>query len=533
MSASENAAPPVVGHDAYRIRGDALRRSLFWALIAWVPGALWQAWTSGGSATKLAQHMGANDFWIGAMTAAPFIAVLLQIPGAMTVEWLGKRKWFFIWTVSAHRLLYVVIGLLPWLMPASYAPSAIIMIALITLALGLNNLGGAAWVNWMADLVPQRVRGKYFAKRSRWGIATMIFTSLLLGAAMDAAGTDWFKKITAGLTHWNGMPPLILLLSIVFIVGGLIGVLDILAFIGVDEPPMKRSTESIGEKLRKPLRDKQFMVYCTYWSIWTFANSFGGTLWWLNVFDFFKRLAASPDAQRYSWWLHNQYLMCFIALPVGYQIGQFLGFPIWGRAVDRFGRKPVMFVSSTLHTISWIFWIFLSPTMLPWMPIIQICGGIVGAGQDVGSFNMMLQFNRKGGSGYQALGSVLFAIAGAAAAFLCGGLLVALHNFSAVLWEGTPWQYHADKYTVLILIAVAIKYLGDLAVLPYVHDLAARPRRETVRYLFSNMYGTINTLVFAPVAAGIGATGRTLGQVKNKVADAAEVAGANFRKWFR
>jgi MFS family permease len=385
----------------------------------------------------------------------------------------------------------------------------------------------------MADLVPQRIRGKYFAGRSRYGIATMIVTSLALGAAMDWANTQSFLHTFSGVIAWSGMPPLILLLSVVFIVGGLIGILDILAFIRVDEPPMKRSSEPLLAKLGKPLGDRQFMIYCAYWSIWTFANSFGGTLWWLNVLEFFDKLAAGEHAGKFQWWTDHRWLMCFISLPIGYQIGQFLGFPIWGRAVDRFGRKPVMFVSSTLHTISWVCWIFLSPTMLPWMPFIQIAGGIVGAGQDIGGFNMMLQFNRKGGSGYQALGSVLFAIAGAIAALLCGGLLESLRGFTAVLWEGTSWQYTVDRFTVLILVAVAIKYLGDLVILPYVHDVAARPRRETVRFVFSNMYGTINALVFAPVAAGIGATGRTLGHVKNKVTDAAEVAGANFKKWFR
>ena len=535
--ADESAEPPQptpAREDRLRITGDALRRSLRWTYLAWIPGALWMAATSGGAATKLATYLGATAFWFGVMTAAPYIAVLLQVPGAMFVEALGRRKWFFIWTVTFHRVLYIVIGFLPWVCKGNEIRSAAIMILLIAISMGLNNLGGQAWVSWMADLVPKRVRGKYFANRSRAGIAVMIVTSLLLGAALDAAGTTRFARVVAPLTAWSGLSPLILLISVVFIVSGAIGMLDILAFIWVDEPATRRAPESIGRKLMRPLRDKQFMVFCGYWSIWTFAVSFGQTFWWLYIFEFFDKLAASGVTDpRLKWWVDHRYFMCFVMLPVGYQVGQFLGYPIWGRAVDRFGRKPVLFVSSTLHSVSWVFWIFLSPAMLPWMPLVQVCGGMLGGGQDIGSFNMMLGFNRKGGSGYQALGSVLFAVSGAAAALISGKLLGSLATLNFTLFEGTRWRYAADKYTFLIAAAVVIKYVGDLTVLPYVHDLDAKPRRETARFVFQNMYGAINMAVLTPVAAGLEATSRTLGQVKDKVQDVAEVAGANFKRWFR
>ena len=519
---SDFRAAPAPLHDPLRIRGNALRRSLFWALVAWIPGAFWQSASSGGSATKLALHFSDSAFWIGAMNAATFAATFLQIPGAAIIEHLGKRKWFFIWTVSAHRFLYILIGLLPWFLPSQHVSSVAVMVVLIALSIGLNNFGGVAWTNWMADLVPARVRGKYFALRNRAGIATMIVTSLALGAAMDFADTTPFANIVAPITNLCHMNPLIFLLSIVFIVSGFVGILDILSFIRVDEPPMKRSAETILQRIRSPLADRQFMTYCLYWSIWTFATSFGGTLWWVYLLKFFDHLEDTHVTGHLAWWVQHRYLMSFIALPIGYQIGQFLGFPVWGRAVDRFGRKPVIFVSSTLHTISWFLWIFLSPAMLPWMALVQIGGGLAGAGQDIGNFNMMLQYNRKGGSGYQALGSVLFAIAGFTAALLCGSLLDNLNFIDVTLWQNTRFQFHADKYTVLILAAVVIKYIGDLFILPRVHDLASRPRRETVRYVFLNMYDALNATLFSPITAGVGLTTRILG-----------AAGENVKRWFK
>ena len=49
------------------------------------------------------------------MTAVPLASVLLQIPGSMVVEFLGGGgRSFFIWTVTPHQAMHVLVGLLPW-----------------------------------------------------------------------------------------------------------------------------------------------------------------------------------------------------------------------------------------------------------------------------------------------------------------------------------------------------------------------------------------------------------------------------------
>ncbi len=515
-------------NDTRRIRGDALRRSLFWTLVAWIPGAFWTAATSGGTPTILAIYLGASAFWIGLMNAAPQIAVLFQIPGSIIVTHLGRRKGFFIWTVTIHRALYIVIGLLPWLLPAGKIPSAALMVLLLLISTGLNNLGGQAWANWMADLVPERARGKYFARRNRVGIGVMAITALLLGWALDIAGQTRFAALVQPITHWSGLPPLILLVSVTFMISGAIGMLDILSFIRVDEPPMKISiTQPLHRKLLTPLLDRPFRSFCIYWSVWNFSIWFSGTLWWLYVLDFFDQIS---KAGQHPWWMQYRYLVGFIILSISSQVGQFLGFPIWGRAVDRFGCKPVLFVSSMLHTTTNLVWIFLCPALLPWLPLLQVGAGLASAGQDIASFNTMLQFNRKGGSDYQAVGSVLFALAAAAGCVISGSLLSALSGFQLTLFVGTPWAHTFNRYALLLAISFLIKFAGDLVLLPHMQDTAAKPRRETVRFVFSNMYGTLNTIIFTPVRTGLGVTSRGITGVADTLT---EVAGSNIKRWFR
>ncbi len=55
--------------------------------------------------------LGANDLIFSLLiVAAPLLSALLQIPGALVVEKLGARKRFFIWFVTPHRTLYILIG---------------------------------------------------------------------------------------------------------------------------------------------------------------------------------------------------------------------------------------------------------------------------------------------------------------------------------------------------------------------------------------------------------------------------------------
>lgn len=480
-----------------RIRGAALRHSLYLTTVAWFYGSFWSAATTGAVQTRLAQHLGADDFLFGVLGAVPWVAYFFQLPGSLIVEHLGRRKACFVWTVTLHRLLYVLIGLLPWLVPPNMAVSAMLMALLLLISTSLNQLGGQAWVNWMADLVPVRVRGKYFARRNRYGMAIMVVTGLASGWLLDVSGRSWFQQALEPWARRAGMPPLILLIGTIFIVAGIVGSFDILTFIRVDEPAMAAPPqEPLLKRLMRPVKDRQFMRYCVYWCGWNFAWVWNSSFFWVILLDLFDRLR---DAGERPWWSDYKYVAAYVVAQVSYQLGQFIGFPIWGRAVDRFGRKPVFFVSSTLQTTLWLPWLFLSPQLLPWLALAQILGGILGGGQDIANFNMMLRFNRKGGPGYQAFGSVLFAVAGLTAPLLAGGLLKSLTWMHYPVHVGHGWSFTISRYTVLVAVGVAVKYAADFVLLPRVQDWQDKPAPQTLRFVFQNMYGNLNTLIFEPL----------------------------------
>lgn len=480
-----------------RISGEALRRSLYFTTLAWFFGAFWQASTSGGTLTELAKFLGANDFVFGIMAAAPFAAVCLQLPGSIVVEHFGRRKGIFLWWVTIHRLIYLVIAALPWVLPAHKIGSAYVLACAILISFGCNNFGGQAWTNWMADLVPERCRGRYFARRTRYGLMVILVASMILGMVLDLSRTQAFESFMEPVRNFTGLPPLIVLISAIMCVAAFSGVMDIQLFRWVDEPAMKqRPRQSVFSKLASPAKDSEFRRYLAYAATWAFAVNFCGAFWWVYLLDFLSRM---EHTGQHAWWIDHKYIITYLALACGYQIGMVITLPLWGRIVDRFGRRTTLFVSSTLHTLSWLPWLFISPAMVQWLVLTQIVGGMLGGGQDISNFNMALSFNRKGGPAYQAMTQIGVSAGAALATISAGTLGKILVDVEWHVFVGTRWEVEINRYSIIIMLSVVLKYFCDIILLPRVHEPEAKSRLRAVRFFFGNIYDDLNAKVLTPL----------------------------------
>ena len=93
-----------------RVDGPELRRYMRIVVIA---GALCMAFLglSGGTAlAELAKSLGAREGFYGWLNAAPYAA--MQLPVSWLVERTRRRKWMFIWSVSAHRALFIPLAMM-------------------------------------------------------------------------------------------------------------------------------------------------------------------------------------------------------------------------------------------------------------------------------------------------------------------------------------------------------------------------------------------------------------------------------------
>jgi MFS family permease len=483
-------------HDPLRIRGPDLKRSLRFITIAWLFGAFWMYANTGTTSTKLATYLGADDFIFGILGAVPFIATLMQIPGSIFTEWLGHRRKLFLWTVTFHRGCYLLVALLPWFLPAGHRISALVMALILLISNASAHFGTPAWVHWMADLVPERIRGKYWAGRARLGIIVVALTALFVGSVLDLAeggpSSAWLNR------HWHPpIPWLMVLISVILFFSAICGMLDIQSFHFVAEPQMRRQPR-LGwvAALAVPLKDRDFRWYIAYLSCFVFAVGFVGTFMWVYVVDLFKQITAARPG---SWLaLHNN-LAAYLMLLVVANLGAFMAYPIWGRLIDRVGRKPIIFVSSAAHTVQMLAWVFISSQNIMLGFVAGLFGGFVFSGQEIANFNMILAFNRKGGPGYQAVSAVLMNVCGALGSILAGTVAETLHHFetNGVLFSIAGHAF--NRYNMLFVICVLVKLIADFVLLPRVNDTQAKATRYAIRFIAGSVYDNVGNAVMMPL----------------------------------
>ena len=489
------AAEAIANPPSPRIHGADLRRSLYYIIFAWFFGSFWLNATTGATATHLARYLGANDLIFGYLAAAGYLGAIFQLIGSIYTERTGKVKRIFLWCLTIQRLLYVPVALLPWVLPAGWRPGALVMVIMLFAASAVGNIGSPAWTQWMAHLVPARVRGKYFSRRNRVGIMVAAMTAILVGVLLDAARAGVWQDWLGPISRWAGMPPLILMISVLFLVASAAGVMDIQSFHHVQETVLPHPAAARGRHegwagLKRACQDRSFLWYCLYSSVFTFAIAFSGTFTWVMMLDLVHH------AVRGAWFAAHPNLAVCLMLMLTVNIGQILGYPFWGRLIDRLGCKPVILIASTLHSLTLLVWIFIGVRTLNWGFTGAFIAGTAWSAIEIANFNLVLAITQRGGSSYQAILAIVTNVAGLLAGLGAGAFTFWMqrqHIHVRVFGE------NLTRYNVLFAVALGGKCLADYVILPWVHDPGAKPVRYAIRYIMGNVFGMVNAQVLGPV----------------------------------
>src|SRR5688500_193287 len=112
------------------------------------------------------------------------------MPASWWTERTGARKRMFLTGLYTQRLLWFPIALVPLWIVSRHGRALIdvamgVFLLLVFLMHVAGNVGGPAWVSWMADVVPERLRGKYFSRRRQFGILTAIPAAVFAGWFLD------------------------------------------------------------------------------------------------------------------------------------------------------------------------------------------------------------------------------------------------------------------------------------------------------------------------------------------------------------
>ena len=434
---------------------------------AWIFGAAWMYIINGVALTQFAKQLHMPNFGFGLLAAIPFAGALFQLPVSYLVERFGYRKRFFVIIGAIHRGLWILVALVPWLMPVAWAWAGLLV--MVGLSLVIGQMGLPVWVSWMADLVPVPIRGRYFSRRAQIGQVVGMLVSIPVAYALDRA---------------QGGNMMLQTISIAFAIAGLLGILDFVCFLPVSEAQRSPLNPGIRlwELVREPLMDRNFRRFLGFTAMLTFATGYVGQFAWLYLLD----VAGMSNMQA-------QMMLVFVPLLI------FIVFyPIWGRLVDRLGRKPVLLIAGALIVPGSLAWIFVTREHWFWGYLGIVLVTAAWPGIDLANFNILLsladpqQNGPRKSSGYVAVNSALSAVAGVLSGVFGGAVAEMMRDWHGKLF-GWPLTYHG----VLFIISGGLRLLA-LSFLTDLEDSRAHTTQAALRYMGANLYSNLQQAIYIP-----------------------------------
>ena len=129
-------------------------------------------------------RLGASNAMIGAMASLPALMVILfTFPFARLMDRVRNRKPWVTGSLAASRMIYLLIALVPWILPYSLQATSIVGLIVIQ-AIPLALFNTAFWV-LIAEVCPPDRRSSLFTLRTTLLSATVAVSAFLSGIFLD------------------------------------------------------------------------------------------------------------------------------------------------------------------------------------------------------------------------------------------------------------------------------------------------------------------------------------------------------------
>jgi MFS family permease len=517
---------------ALAVRGETLRKSLRTVTVAWMFGIVWMSLVVGSQWTTFGQILGMGDFEFGLVSAINSGAALAQLAAAAIIERSGLRKYQFLYACATHRMLWAVMAAVPLIFkPCSF--TVVLFITVYATSAILAQIATPTWLDWMGDMVPRRIRGRYFATRQAWTMPIQIVVALLAGLLLDyvtvahvsgfryapampavaaalpcpllpgagaigqgVAAAAWTAPLFKAPMNFAYQPTLFYVLCGLFFIAAIFGTTDVLLFfrlreiisrpvIPEDERPARSPSNlwrSLGDPLRTvthALRDRVSRHYALYWATLLFSVTLADQYFWLNALTVvgFSKLAT------------NAVFMVFAALAAWA-----MARPLGG-LIDRWGRRPILIIGTIGVIFSPFGWFLMKPGPAHFWgnyalaTVSCILGGAAWTAVNLAANTVLLSFAEKQGrSRYMAAVAAVASLGGFAGGLVGGALCRAMEGLKAnpIMVGPFPW----NNYHVMFLLSAAVRGASILWLIG-MPDPGAASVKTVVREIWGNIFANI------------------------------------------
>ncbi|MDO8339288.1 MAG: MFS transporter [Candidatus Burarchaeum sp.] len=396
-------------------------------------GVLFSIMTGLGDAymPALLLFWGATDAAVGLLTSLSYaLAALAQLFISRGMETWKNRKKFVVGGVVFHAFFWLAqIALI--FSPLDNALKIPLSIGIFALYFGLNAFIAPAWSGWMADLVPENMRGGYFGHRNEMTGLALFLATLAGGYIMGWFGSEVLLGFAA-----------LFLIAFACRIGS--------AYY------LSRMAEPSGGagEFRK-----------VGWRALLLGEGWGNSrLFILGIaLILFTRYVAAP------------FYNVFMLRNLGFTYAEFgiitamslfakiFSYPYWGKLADRFGNRAVLVSTGVLVCILPLPWVFASNFNILFFT--QLISGFAWAGFELVSFNHILvlaprDYRVSLVSRYNFFTNIAIVLGATFGAFLLSGVL-------PEVWMGLV------ALQLLFLISSILRMLVALLILPRVHEQRA------------------------------------------------------------
>jgi len=379
--------------------------------------------TGGTFLVAMAVMLKATNVQIGMLAALPTLTNVFQLIAIWLVKRYRNRRAICIICSVLARVPLLVIGFLPFIFSAATGLQALFFLLFFSYFFG--SISGASWNSWMKDLVPQKILGSYFSRRSR--ILQILSVTLSL---MIAVIIDYIKK------HYPQQE--LTAYIVMFLMGGMIGMLGVYLLSRAPEPATNIEETNVLSLLKKPLKDKNFKNLLVFNASYVFAINMALPFF---VVYMMKTLLLS--------------LTCIIILGLLAKISSIVSLKLWGTYSDRYSNKTIIIICAPVFIICILAWTFTAMgssqlISIVLLAIIHIISGMSAAGIDLSINNIAMKLAPHNEAiAYMSARNMIIAIF-ASLGPVCGGLLADFIANHQLLWS-VKWTGSGSSSTFDLL----------------------------------------------------------------------------------
>jgi MFS family permease len=396
VAAQETAISPTA-KPGRPVTKDAIRTSLRASTIDSAFAAVYTITTTGILLSNFLVELHASPVAIGMLTSIPMLVNLIQPVGAYLSERITSRFRYSLWTNGPARLVWLILVLgivaFSWGLVNSHQ-LVILTLGIVLVSNVFNGLGGASWLSWMAQIVPRRLRGRYFGLRN--SVASL--TNLICVALAGLAISKWY----GGAIQGYGVVVFVGILSAFASLGCQYFQVDInpqqqnalpsgisenkaLSIEAIDSDlPNTENTETNSDLAlsgdsstgKSILKDFNFLMFVLYFGSWVFAVNLSAPF-----FNYYLLDTLDIDVS---------YVTIYGSLRAGATLVMLI---LWGKLADKIGNRPILIFVGIVLALTPLLWLLVGNSQLDiwlWLPLLHILLGITWAAIDLCNNNIQI-----------------------------------------------------------------------------------------------------------------------------------------------